>query len=277
MKRKWIFTAATACVLPFFFGSCENGETSARKSKTKNAETTQSVSAKTDCSAVHWTHEQGPKGPDNWKHLCKDFATCGGKRQSPIDIVTAKVQHDENLQPPQWNYGTTTVDIVNNGHTVQFNVHGDHNVELNGKTYKLLQFHYHAPSEHTVDGKHYPLEVHFVHKHSDDDYAVLGIFFIQGAEDQLFARYLDSIPEQVGSYTSSQTIDLKELFPSDRSYYHYEGSLTTPPCSEVVRWYVLKTPVEASAEQLKRFADILNNNYRPVQPLNDRVVRLYRD
>ncbi len=230
-----------------------------------------------DCSDVHWSHHPGEDGPENWASLCSGFSDCGGTAQSPIDIKVAEVKADQQLAAPEFSYGSSQVAIVNNGHTVQFNVSGDHSVVLDGKTYRLLQFHYHAASEHTIDGKQYPLEVHFVHKHSDDDFAVLGVFFEEGDEYPLFTNYLDSFPKSEGEHKSSDLIELADLFPANKSYYNYKGSLTTPPCSEVVNWYVLHTPVTASAQQLKRFAEILDNNFRPVLPLNGRTVRSFTE
>jgi len=275
MKPKFVLLAAAVLLTSFLMSFCKDKAPSSTEGSVQEPEAQQATGAKKDCNDVHWTYEKGPKGPENWKNLCDAFADCGGKNQSPIDIITASVQSDQKLTAPQFKYGTTHAHIVHNGHTIQFNVEGDHSVQLNGKDYKLLQFHYHAPSEHTIDGKQFPLEVHFVHKHSDDDLAVIGILFAEGAENPFLTQFLDKFPRQKGQYDADQSIDLLRLFPDNKSYYHYKGSLTTPPCSEIVHWYVLKHPVEASKEQLDQFAKILNNNYRPVQALNDRQVFQY--
>ncbi len=221
---------------------------------------------------VHWVHATGEEGPENWKNLSEDFLPCGGHSQSPINIVTKDVSKVDSLLPLTVNYGTTDVDIINNGHTVQFNVNGNNTLSIEGKDYHLLQFHFHALSEHTVNGDHYPLEVHFVHKHSDSDLLVMGIFFKEGESNDLFARYLENFPEEKGEFTAVEQIELMETIPGDLSYYHYDGSLTTPPCSEVVTWYVLQTPLVASKEQIQQFSKILHNNYRPTLPLNNRKV-----
>ncbi len=268
---KKVIQAGSLAILIFLFNlSCTDNQHSMT-----SHDKTSSHTMKGDCSQVHWSHHSGPEGPENWKNLCDGFAACGGKRQSPIDIATVKVEKDNRLRAPEFHYGQTPVEIINNGHTVQFNVTKGQYVKLNGKDYELLQFHYHAPSEHTVDGRHYPLEVHFVHKHADDDLAVLGIFFKEGKENPFLARFLDKFPPENGKYISDEKIDLMQLLPDDKSYYYYEGSLTTPPCTEIVRWYVLKQPLEASKEQIEKFSEILNNNYRPVQPLNGRKIKLY--
>lgn len=232
---------------------------------------------KKSCDGVHWSHHAGEDGPANWKNLCDGFTDCGGSAQSPIDIASENAVIGEKLVAPEFKYGNSKVDIINNGHTVQFNVDKGSAVNLNGKAYQLLQFHYHALSEHTINGKHAPLEVHFVHKHSDTDFAVLGIMIVEGAKNELFEKYLNQFPVKKGVYKSDDLIDLFGLFPANKSYYYYSGSLTTPPCSEVVSWYVLKNPVEASAEQIAKFSKILHDNYRPVMPLNNRKVSIFNE
>ncbi len=243
----------------------------------KKANEQKVVDGKKDCKSVTWSHQQGENGPENWANLCDGFSDCGGKAQSPINIEKAKALVGKKLLPIKFDYGQSKVSIVNNSHTVQFNIDNpDNKVNIEGKEYQLLQFHYHALSEHTIDGKHYPLEVHFVHKHSDSDFAVLGVMFEEGNENKLLKKYLNHIPTKKGKYKSDDLIDLLALFPKNKDYYHYDGSLTTPPCSEVVNWYVLATPVQASKEQLKAFSKILHDNYRPVMPLNNRTVELYK-
>ncbi len=262
--------------LAFFIIACSNesrkssGNIQEQKVKDEKAE-------KKDCKDIHWTHHPGEEGPENWAHLCDGFKDCAGQKQSPIDIQTGLIITTDSLQAPVFKYGATPVYIINNGHTVQFNVEGEHNVNLNGKEYKLLQFHFHAPSEHTINGQHFPLEVHFVHKHSDNDLAVIGIMFKEGKENALLASYLDEFPTEKGEFKSNDQIDLSSLLPENKSYYHYPGSLTTPPCSEVVSWYVLATPIEASKEQLEKLARILDNNFRPVMPLNGRIIQFFKE
>lgn len=224
---------------------------------------------------VHWSHQKGEEGPENWKNLSDKFSDCGGNAQSPINIRTNAISKVDTLVAIEFNYGKSDVTIINNKHTVQFNITGDNNVKLNGTDYKLLQFHYHTPSEHTIDGNHYPIEVHFVHKNSDTNFAVLGVLFKEGASNTLFDTYLENFPTSEGEFKSKDSIDLLSLFPNNKSYYNYKGSLTTPPCSEVVNWYVLKTPLTASKQQIEIFSKILNNNYRPVQSLNGREVHSY--
>jgi len=229
----------------------------------------------TDCSEVHWSYA-GETGPDKWPDLCSGFSACGHNSQSPIDITGAT--DDSSLGAIAFNYGTTKVEIENNGHTIEFVCEPGSKLSISNTEYELLQFHYHGLSEHKVEGQHYPLEVHFVNRASDDNYAVIGVFYEEGEENPLFAEFLEHFPHQAGVYEDhSKEIDLMTIFPENRSYYNYSGSLTTPPCSEIVNWYVLKSPVTASAAQIAEFQDILHNNYRPVQALNGRTVAVYNE
>ncbi len=271
------FNLVAIIIALIFFSSCNEtfNKKDGNRVGTKNMKEQKQENHKKDCKDIHWSHHKGVDGPENWKNLCDNFKDCGGKSQSPIDINTQSVVKAVDLKSPNFHYDKSKVTIINNAHTVQFNVDGENTVNLNGKNYKLLQFHYHAFSEHTINGKHFPLEVHFVHKHSDTDFAVIGVMFIAGKENELFKKYLDKFPTKKGEYATNEVIDLAKLLPENKSYYYYNGSLTTPPCTEVVNWYVLKNPIEASREQLDKFSNILNNNYRPVQPLNGRKVKLY--
>lgn len=257
----------------FLFGTACNDE--AKKTENNTTDTTaEKTEVKKDCDDVHWSHHQGEEGPENWANLCEGFSACGGNAQSPIDIVTANAVLDESLAALEFNYGYSPVEVINNGHTVQFNTSGDNSMNIGDKNYKLLQFHYHALSEHTINGEHSALEVHFVHKLSDTDLAVIGIMIEEGEESPLFAKYLSNLPDKDGKYVAEDdSLELISLLPEDKSYFHYKGSLTTPPCSEVVSWYVLKTPLTASAEQIEQFSAILDNNYRPVMPLNGRELK----
>ena len=227
----------------------------------------------TDCSTIHWTYT-GESGPTAWPDLCTGYSACGEKSQSPINITGAVA--DANLDSINLNYTTTPAEIENNGHTIEFVCEEGSKVTLNGTEYDLLQFHFHGLSEHEVNGKHYPLEIHFVNKATDTNYAVIGLFIEEGDENPLFTQFLSHFPHEEGLYKDTAThIDLSSLFPKNLSYYNYSGSLTTPPCSEVVNWYVLKNTVTASATQISELQSILHNNYRPVQDLNGRSIKMY--
>ncbi len=258
--------------------SCQNEKTTKEKDAMPNPvqREEQAKEKARNCDEVHWTYKDDATGPAHWKDLCDGFSDCGGTAQSPVDILTGEVQSGEKLSAPVFHYENSALHIVNNGHTVQFNIDGEQSLDVNGKTYKLLQFHLHAPSEHTVNGKHYPLEVHFVHGNEDGSLAVIGVLFKEGQSNAFFEQVMTSLPQEKGmKFNSDLTYDPGVLIPGNTSYYHYKGSLTTPPCSEIVDWYVMKNPLEASAEQLEKWAALLHHNNRPVQPLNGRIIQTF--
>jgi len=239
---------------------------------------------------AHWNYE-GATGPAHWGDLSPESALCNcGRNQSPIDIrKTRKAQ----LGSIVFAYKDTPVRIVNNLHTIQetastpahespYRTHG-HTVHdesqstmtVEGKTYELMQFHFHSPSEHTVDGKHYDMEAHFVHKSERGEIAVVGVFMKKGAENGLVRTLWQSLPEEANKekVVADVLVNAADLLPGDRSYYRYDGSFTTPPCTEGVAWIVMTTPIEASAAQIETFKSTMGcGNNRPVQPLNERVV-----
>ncbi len=276
MKQK-ISLVAVTLALAFFVSCNDSDKKSHQEGQKSKIEHVENKTVKKDCKDVHWLHQIGHDGPENWKNLCDGFMACGGHSQSPINIINKSVIIGKDLVKPEFDYAKSKVNIINNGHTVQFNIDGGNNVNLNGKNYSLLQFHYHALSEHTIDGKHSPIEVHFVHKHSDTDFAVIGAVYIEGKENELLSNYLEKFPTNEGEFKSDKMIDLLKILPNNKSYYYYKGSLTTPPCSEVVNWYILNNPIEASKKQIEKFSTILNKNYRPVMPLNDREILLFRE
>lgn len=227
------------------------------------------------CTNVHWEYE-GVDGPDAWAYLCVDYTPCGGIVQSPIDI--AGTTDDATLSAIPQTYIASATHIVNNGHTVQFNSDAGSSIIVNGEAYQLLQFHSHTHSEHTVNGTAYPLELHFVHKNSTTGkLAVIGVFFKEGAENAALKPLLEHLPTASGgTYDSADTYNVASFFPSGKSYFTYQGSLTTPPCSEIVTWTVMETAVEASHEQIKKFEDIEHENARPTQPIYGRTIRHFK-
>lgn len=270
MNKKTIITLSAVVILPFIMLSCNSDKKEASKMEQKEKEEMKKETSNKDCNDVHWSHHEGEHGPKNWANLCEGFKDCNGDKQSPIDIKEA-VESDK-LKPLSFKYAETKVDIINNGHTVQFNIDPGSSVMIDGKKYDLLQFHYHATSEHTINGEYAPLEVHFVHRHADDDFAVVGIMYEKGKANGLFNKYLKHFPNEKGKYASDEKIDLAALLPDNLSYYHYDGSLTTPPCSEVVSWYMLQNPLTASEDQIRDFSEILDRNFRPLQELNGRTI-----
>ena len=233
------------------------------------------VEKKTEEPAV-WSYD-GESSPKYWAELEKTSA-CGGSHQSPIDIVTADlIVQDSELKPSDIHYhkSTTIHDIINNGHSIQYNFDDMENyVDYKGKRYDLVQFHFHAASEHTVNGMHYPLVIHLVHVSEDKEYVVFAIMVEEGVESTTFKfleEYLPVQPDEKKTIGKPHSFNLYMLEEFD--HYFYQGSLTTPPCTEAVNWIVFKNPITASAAQVKALADLMpRNNFRPTQPLNDRKV-----
>ncbi|MEO1030722.1 MAG: carbonic anhydrase family protein [Bacteroidota bacterium] len=219
------------------------------------------------------------EGPASWFNYCTDDGTineCGSTtRQSPIDI--SGVVNDPTLQSLSTLYANSITEIINNGHTLQFNYNGTGTVNFQGSDYSLQQFHFHANSEHTIEGSHKPLEAHLVHKNDSGHLMVLGIFFEIGAESTFLAQFIDNLPEEINeTYLDFDlSYNASGLLPANLSYYHYKGSLTTPPCSEIVEWIVMKNALEMSQTQMDQFSGILHHNFRPVQPLAGRVIGAY--
>ncbi|RME46322.1 MAG: carbonic anhydrase family protein [Caldilineae bacterium] len=219
---------------------------------------------------VHWGYE-GENGPEHWGELSPDFATCStGTEQSPVDIPASAPINAANIV---FNYQPTALNIVNNGHTIQVNYDEGSSMQVEGKTYNLLQFHFHAPSEHTLDGQYSDMEMHLVHQSADGEYAVVGVMLKRGAENPAYAPVMNNLPPTEGEpeTISGVSVNAADLLPADQSYYRYNGSFTTPPCTEGVKWFVLTAPVELSDAQVSAFEQIYSGNYRPVQPLNNRT------
>ena len=220
--------------------------------------------------SAHWGYT-GAGGPAHWGDLKDEYILCKiGQNQSPIDIGPVV---EARLEPITFDYGAEPLEVINNGHTIQVN-RGGGTIMVDGQSFRLLQFHFHGPSEHTVGGKHHPLEMHLVHRSADGHLAVVGVFLKEGAENPALAAVWEHMPERAGGKARAETVrlDVDALLPKDRSYFRYSGSLTTPPCSEGVRWLVLRQPVEVSAEQIRRFREVMEANNRPVQPLHARKI-----
>lgn len=217
---------------------------------------------------AHWTYE-GEEGPEHWGAIDPAYATCGtGKSQSPIDISAPS---EKDLTNISFHYQPSEVNILNNGHTAQVNYDAGSYIELDGVRYDVAQFHYHAPSEHTLNGKSFAAELHIVHKSADEKLAVVGLLLNEGAENAAFAPFLDNLPaEKADAKDAGIKINANDLLPLEQTTFRYSGSLTTPPCSEGVSWLVMTTPVELSAAQLGALEGLFEGNNRPVQALNDR-------
>jgi carbonic anhydrase len=221
--------------------------------------------------AQHWGYA-GEAGPENWSKLDPKFAMCAlGRNQSPIDLA-GFVEAD--LKPLKLVYRPGAVDIVNNGHTVQVNYAPGSTLDVNGRSFELKQFHFHAPSENRIAGRQFPLEAHLVHADKEGNLAVVAVMFQAGATNALLAKLWEKLPAKAGEKAGLPAgLDVALFLPADRDYYRFNGSLTTPPCSEGVWWLVMKKPASASAAQIDQFTRTIGfANNRPVQPVNARPV-----
>jgi carbonic anhydrase len=221
----------------------------------------------------HWSYH-GHGSAAHWAELDEGFKLCKlGKHQSPINVDTRAVEKASGAKPLGFAYAAEAGEVVNNGHTIQVNLPAAGSITLDGVEYKLLQFHFHTPSEEKIDGKSYPLVAHLVHKNAEGQLAVVAVLFKAGKENAALKPVFDHLPAKEGeSLKLDAAINPADLLPANHAYYAFTGSLTTPPCSEEVHWQVLKTPVELSASQLAAFRKLYKMNARPVQPLNDRKV-----
>ncbi|MEO0034148.1 MAG: carbonic anhydrase [Pseudomonadota bacterium] len=229
-------------------------------------------SARAEEHGAHWSYE-GLSGPTYWGSLSHDYEACaGGHQQSPIDLRAAV---PAQLAPIGITYQSQPLTVVNNGHTLQANLAPGNFILFDGERYNLLQYHFHTPSEHTVGGQPAPMEVHLVHKNQNTGaLVVLGVMLVPGEANPVLEAVLNSAPAEAGPprEVADVKVDPSRLLPAGRDYFRYEGSLTTPPCSEVVHWVVFKQPVTVSAAQIDRFAKLFPHNARPVQPSNRRFL-----
>jgi carbonic anhydrase len=218
-------------------------------------------------AAPHWDYE-GPMGPENWG---KEFPTCTkGKSQSPLDIKGPFEKVKLSIAP---DYKAGQLKILNNGHTIQVNVEPGSKIRIDGMPYDLLQFHFHKPSEELIDGKPAAMVVHFVHKNATGQLAVLGVLLKEGNENPGIKTLWTHAPGKEGPEIAPEnvTFNPSNLLPREMDFYSYEGSLTTPPCTEKVRFFILKSQVNIAREQVGAFP--FKKNARPVQPLNERVIQ----
>lgn len=228
---------------------------------------------KNQIDEVHWGYS-GENGPQFWGDLKNAFGACShGQEQSPIDIA----KNAKTTLGVQLKYKASSINPIDNGHTLQFNLDPGSSAILNNETFALKQFHFHAPSEHTVNGVKYPLELHFVHQSPKGQLAVVGVFVERGAPNKTIEQLMTYFPEP-GVHDLlhfKERFNPNSLLPQNRKTFQYAGSLTTPPCSEGVLWNVLTQAITMSEEQIKAFVDRYDANARPVQPLYTRIIGEY--
>ena len=256
--------------------------------KPKNAKSSAKTTEK-DGHDVHWSYVDGPGGPENWGNLSKDNLACSkGKTQSPININVDRAVKAE-LPALEFLYRPSPLSIVDNGHTIMVNYGEGSNLLVDGRQYRLIQFHFHKPSEEAINGERTDMVVHLVHQHHDGSLAVVGVlmntkklgsakkswFGDEAVKDNPTIQTLwNNIPLIKGkTEMPGVMIDVNQLLPNDRNYFTYMGSLTTPPCSENVLWFVMKNPIYVSEEQVKNFDRIYPMNARPLQPKGDRLIK----
>ncbi|HUE03312.1 MAG TPA: carbonic anhydrase family protein [Bryobacteraceae bacterium] len=223
-----------------------------------------------------WSYE-GATGAAHWGDLDPAYAACNGKEQSPIDIRNAE---KAELPAIRFEYKSGPLKyLINNGYTIRVNYHdapGSGNSFIaGGKRYQLTQFHFHRPSEEYIQGKPYDMVVHFMHEASDGNIAGVAVLLKAGSANATIQQIWEHMPKTPGKEEEIPGVEVDPvgLLPRDAAYYTYMGSLTAPPCSEVVTWFVLKTPVEISPEEINAFARLYPHDVRPIQPLNGRVVK----
>ncbi len=221
---------------------------------------------------VHWSHS-GDTGPEHWGSLSTEYATCdSGKQQSPINIINS-IKTD--LPQLQFNYQQFPLTIINNSHTIGIRTkNAAGSLVVGDQSYKILGFHSHSLSEGAIDGKHADMVMHLVHKSDAGKIAVVAIYFNKGEANPLIATLWKMIPKKVNELEHHKDIqiDITKMLPTDSNYYTYDGSFTTPPCTEGVKWIVLKQPMTISVAQLEQYNKLYSNNVRPLQPLNGRKI-----
>jgi len=276
---KIAFHSLILCGVIILSTSCSNQNKPKVYSST--AEDTIKTNRPVSARPVHWSYE-GESGPSTWGTLSPTYAPCkDGNNQSPIDIIKTDVKGLTNWSH---HYSSTSLrvthtehmeDILDNGHTIQVNVDTGNILLYDGKTYTLKQFHFHTPSEHTINGNHQPMEMHLVHQSEDGNLAVIGILMMEGKTPHpILTKIIANLPATKGEtkHVAEERIELNLHLPTDNNAYHYTGSLTTPPCTENVQWIVLYEMISVSKDQIDTFVSRLGSNNRPVQSLNNRVV-----
>ena len=220
--------------------------------------------------AEHWGYT-GAGAPENWAEIDKKSFMCAkGSNQSPINLTGFT---ESELPAIGFNYKLSSSEILNNGHTVQVNIKEGSNINVDGIDFDLKQFHFHTPSENNINGTSYPLEAHFVHASKKGELAVVAVMFKEGVENKALAELWAKMPKNAGDTHTIDAQALNALLPKDKDYYRFNGSLTTPPCTEGVRWLVMKKPLSISKSQIASFATAVHgHNNRPVQATNARTI-----
>jgi carbonic anhydrase len=224
-----------------------------------------------DHKSGHWGYD-GDQGPSHWGELSPEFALCeSGHHQSPIDIRNPK---KADLPALQVDYKPSPLHIIDNGHTIMINYAPGSYIQVGDKRYQLKQFHFHRPSEEQINGKAYEMSLHLVHADEQGNLAVVAVLLKRGSDNPLVHELWTDLPKEKEheEQLDNVQINVKALLPSNLGYYTFPGSLTTPPCTENVTWFVLEQPVTVSDTEIQQFEKLYRHNARPTEPLYDRVV-----
>lgn len=222
--------------------------------------------AAAQAEAIHWNYE----GAAKWGALDGSYKSCSiGAEQSPIDLKGAI---PASLGQVAIDWTPQAFVIVNNGHTIQANAAPGGSLTLGSEKFDLKQFHFHTPSEHAVDGKRTAMEAHFVHAQPGGKLAVVGMLMVAGPANAGFAEVMRTAPKGEGEAKLNQPLNPNAFLPNNRAMIRYEGSLTTPPCSELVDWNVLVDPIAVAAADIEAFRTIFPMNARPLQPTGRRFL-----
>ncbi len=220
---------------------------------------------------VKWSYE-GETGPDKWGELSPQYLWCSrGRMQSPVDL---KDPEPAEMAGIKFDYQVTPLSVLNDGHTIQVNYAKGSSMTVGGRKFMLKTISFHTRSEHTVDGHSFPMEIHFMHESARGEMAVVAVLVEQGDENLGAREIWQHLPQktQLEQEFANILVNGRDMLPGKQGYYRYMGSLTAPPCTEGVNWFVLKNPIQFSAEQIQAMAAILGSNARPVQPRNNRIM-----
>lgn len=272
LSKSFLVLAASTLFSAALFIQCSDSSNESMQTPLDRVE-----SSSLKSSSVHWSYD-GQTGPEYWGDLDPAFELCSdGLSQSPIDISDDDLDEVEGAEI-KFHYQTTPIVVSNNGHAIQVTPNSGSYVKVDNEQYELLQFHLHSPSEHTINGEYFPMEAHFVHRSAEGVLLVIGVFFEEGDNNYTYAPVFSNMPSNEGEGNLIKgSVNLRSFLPEEIETYRYSGSLTTPPCSEGVKWNVVTEENEISSTQLKAFQSIYNHNFRPTLPLNGRTVYEYED
>ena len=270
MKKLLLSTA-----LLLVFTAPSHAETKAEHSSSHHKEEVKKPTS--PAKKEHADHKQSKWGytgkiaAPHWGKLDKSYTTCKmGKMQSPINIARYL---EEEIPALESHYKESPLQIINNGHSIEVVFESGNTLKVGNMSYELAQAHFHTPSEHYLDGAPYPMEIHLVHKTKEGKLGVVGVFLKVGAHNETIEKIWQNVPAKGKiSKPDGLTITASKLLPENKYYYKYEGSLTTPPCTEGVNWHILKAPIEISEAQLRAFQGVFTVNARPIQSLNNRTI-----